>query len=1132
MQQLAGVQPLELPTDRARPAVMSHAGASVRFTIGSQPMEHLKALSRRQGTSLYMVFLAAFQTLLFRYSGQQDIAVGSPIAGRRRTETEGLIGFFVNTLVMRTDVSGGRSFTGLLRQVREVALEAYTHQDVPFEKVVEELQPERDLSRTPLFQVMFALQNTPRSELQLGAVQPRPFDVDHQTAKFDLNMAMSEDGEKMQGWVGYNAELFEPATVARMIGHYCVLLSGVVGNPEQLVAELPLLEEAERQQLLVEWNKRAVYDPQKCLPEMFEEQVAATPTGVAVEYEDRGLTYAELNRRANQLGHYLKKLRVGPEVRVGIRMERGLDMVIAILGVLKAGGAYVPLDPNYPAERVAYMLEDSQARVLLLDEHAKEARPQFDGIAVELQRDKEKIEQESSSQLNLKITPENIAYVIYTSGSTGRPKGVMVSHGNVAWLMRQTEPWFQFDERDVWTLFHSYAFDFSVWELWGALLYGGRLVVVPYWVTRSPEEFLDLLVRKRVTVLNQTPSAFQQLMRAEEEKGGMQELALRLVIFGGEALEFQSLRSWLERHPQRPQLVNMYGITETTVHVTYHPVSLADVQENEGRSSIGVAIADLQVFVLDEWMQLAPVGVKGEMYVGGGGLARGYLNRPELTAERFVPNPFAAECQGERLYRSGDQARWRNDGSLEYFGRLDQQVKIRGFRIELGEIEAALKEQAGVAQAVVIAREDSPEGKRLVAYVVPAPEFGIDHAVLRRNLGERLPDYMVPAAFVPLDALPLTPNGKLDRKALPAPELQAESHQPPRTPEEEILCLMFAELLSRERVGIYDNFFELGGHSLLTFRLKTMIRKHFDCDLPLASLFRNPTVAGLAKLLETPANEPSSPILAPMQTNGSSAPFFCVHPVGGQVVCYADLSRELGQNQPFYGLQSPDPSQTQVATIEHMASLYIQEIRHIQPSGPYLLGGWSMGGLVAFEMAHQLIDQGETIDLLTLFDMVPPSEFSGEIEPKRSFSMLERFALDMARLVLRNADELREHFLQLGPEEQFKLILDVLVREGVLPEASGQFELNRLLDIFTRNASAVENYRLRPMKQRIVLFAAAGREDPEQLAEKWEPWTTGGVELRAVQGDHYTILKPPHVATIASDLKHYLKSEHAVAVSQ
>ncbi|HEV3316427.1 MAG TPA: amino acid adenylation domain-containing protein [Candidatus Angelobacter sp.] len=1117
MQQLAGVQALELPTDRPRPAVMSHAGASVEFSLGSAQMEHLKGLSRRQGTSLYMVFLAAFQTLLFRYSGQQDIAVGSPIAGRRRTETEGLIGFFVNTLVMRTDVSGGLGFTELLRQVREVALEAYTHQDVPFEKVVEELQPERDLSRTPLFQVMFALQNAPQSELQLGAVKLRPFNVDNQTAKFDLSMALSEDGEKLQGWVGYNAALFELATVARMIEHYCVLLSGIVQNPEQSIAELPLLGQAERQQLLVEWNKTAVYHPQKCLPEMFEEQVATTPAAVAVEYEGRDLTYAELNRCANQLGHYLRKLGVGPEVRVGICIERGLNMVIGLLAVLKAGGAYVPLDPNYPPERLAYMQEDAQAPVLLTQERLGGNLPVSRQRVVCLDRDWEQIAAYPETNPHPAAFPENLAYVIYTSGSTGKPKGVCIAHGSACNLAVAQAKVFSVKPGDSVLQFASLNFDASVWEWLMALLSGARLVLAGEQTLLPGQAFAELLERESVSVATLPPSILAALPQTDLPR-------LQTLIVAGEMCGANLVEQWAAGR----LMFNAYGPTEVTVCAT-----ISDPLLKAGGAPIGKPIANAQVYVLDGFMEAVPVGVMGELYIGGAGLARGYMNRPEITAEKFVPNPFAGRA-GERLYRTGDLVKWRAEGNLEYLGRMDHQVKVRGFRIELGEIEAMLVQQNEVEQAVVMVREDEPGEKRLVAYMVTREEIAASE--LRERLKQRLPNYMVPSAFVNLAAMPLTPNGKVDRLALSknfrAEQMHERTYIAPRTVTEEVVAQIWSELLKVERIGMNDSFFALGGHSLLVFRLKTMMQSRLGCDLPLSSLFQDPTISGLAKLLETPANEPSSPILAPMQTNGSSAPFFCVHPVGGQVVCYADLSRELGQNQPFYGLQSPDPSQTQVATIEHMASLYIQEIRHIQPSGPYLLGGWSMGGLVAFEMAHQLIDQRETIDLLTLFDMVPPSEFSGEIEPKRSFSMLERFALDMARLVLRNADELREHFLQLGPEEQFKLILDVLVREGVLPEASGQFELNRLLDIFTRNASAVENYRLRPMKQRIVLFAAAGREDPEQLAEKWEPWTTGGVELRAVQGDHYTILKPPHVATIASDLKHYLKSEHAVAVSQ
>ena len=612
------------------------------------------------------------------------------------------------------------------------------------------------------------------------------------------------------------------------------------------------MTEAERRQLLVEWNgTRTDYPKESCIHELFEAQVKRTPDAVAVTFEDRKLTYRELNRRANQWAHYLRSLGVGPEVLVGLCVERSLEMVVGLLGVLKAGGAYVPLDPAYPRERLAFMLEDAQAPVLLTQKRLMAELPDHVCKVVCLDSDWEAIAKESGENLANGVTAENLAYVIYTSGSTGKPKGVSVSHSNVVRLFGAAQSWFHFDERDVWTLFHSYAFDFSVWELWGALLYGGRLVVVPYWVSRSPEAFYDLLCMERVTVLNQTPSAFRQLMRAEEEaEDTPKEPTLRLVIFGGEALEVQSLKPWFDRHgDQRPQLVNMYGITETTVHVTYRPVTAA-ADFSAGRGSlIGVPIPDLELYVLDQNQNPVPIGVPGELHVGGAGVGRGYLNQPELTAERFVPNPFGPEA-GERLYRSGDLARYRPEGDIEYLGRIDHQVKIRGFRIELGEIEAVLSRHPAVRETVVLAREDEVGDRRLVAYVVPNKETASTTHALHSFLKQKHPDYMVPSAFVFLDALPLTPNGKVDRRALPAPDQsRPELENPfvaPRTPVEELLAKIWAEVLKLEKVGIHDNFFDLGGHSLLATQVVSRLHEVLHVEIPLRSIFENPTVAGLA----------------------------------------------------------------------------------------------------------------------------------------------------------------------------------------------------------------------------------------------------------------------------------------------
>jgi amino acid adenylation domain-containing protein/non-ribosomal peptide synthase protein (TIGR01720 family) len=824
--QLAGLPPLlELPTDRPRPAAQSHRGSTRPVRLPAEWVRQAEALARQEGATLFMVLLAAFQSLLARHSGQDDLAVGTPVAGRNRVETEGLIGFFVNTLVLRGGLAGDPTFRELLGRARETALAAYLHQDVPFEKLVEELTPERNLAHAPLVQAMLVLQNAPFQSLEIEALSLRPAGVETATAKLDLTLTLEERDGGLIGTVEYATDLFDAPTVDRLLAGFERLLAAAVAGPELRVEELPLLGEAERQQLL-EWGAiREEHASTSTLHERFAARARQSPEAPALTCGDLTVTYGELNRRANQLAHWLRDQGAGPESRVGLSLDRSVDLVVGILGVLKAGAAYVPLDPGSPPERLAFVMEDADIRIVVGTEEIQQteglpdADPEISGDGGDA---------------------SSLAYVIYTSGSTGKPKGTLITHANVTRLFDATEDRFGFGERDVWTLFHSYAFDFSVWEIWGALLYGGRLVIVPWEVSRSPEQFLDLLDRERVTVLNQTPSAFAQIARTESSLPD-----LRLVIFGGEALDPASLEPWFARHgDERPRLVNMYGITETTVHVTYRPLRATDT-----RSVIGVPIPDLSLAVMDRGFRPAPIGVPGELVVGGAGLARGYLGQPELTAERFVP-----DARGGRLYRSGDLGRYLPNGDVEYLGRLDHQVKIRGFRIELGEIEAALM-LAGARQAIVIVREEAGD-RRLVAYVtgdVPVEE-------LRQSLRERLPDYMVPAAFVALDALPLTANGKVDRKALPAPDQPGsqESYVAPRTREEEILATVWAQVLRLPRVGVNENFFELGGDSILSVQIAARARQA-GLLLTTRQVFEHQTVAGLARharAAETPTEFP------------------------------------------------------------------------------------------------------------------------------------------------------------------------------------------------------------------------------------------------------------------------------------
>ncbi|HCK0539112.1 TPA: non-ribosomal peptide synthetase [Pseudomonas aeruginosa] len=849
---LGGEQPLlELPSDRPRPQQQSHRGRRIGIPLPAELAEALRRLAQAEQGTLFMLLLASFQALLHRYSGQNDIRVGVPIANRNREETEGLIGFFVNTQVLRAELDGQLPFRELLRQVRRAVVEAQGHQDLPFEQLVDALQPERSLSHAPLFQVMYNHQRDDHRGSRfasLGELEVEDLAWDVQTAQFDLTLDTYESSNGLLAELTYATDLFDASSAERIAGHWLNLLRSIVARPEARIAELKLLDEAEARADLLQWNPHPQdFPPASCLHRLIERQAAERPRATAVVYGERALDYGELNLRANRLAHRLIELGVGPDVLVGLAAERSLEMIVGLLAILKAGGAYVPLDPRYPSDRLGYMIEDSGIRLLLTQRAARERLPLGEGLPCLLLDAEHEWAGYPESDPQSAVGVDNLAYVIYTSGSTGKPKGTLLPHGNVLRLFDATRHWFGFSADDAWSLFHSYAFDFSVWEIFGALLHGGRLVIVPYETSRSPEDFLRLLCRERVTVLNQTPSAFKQLMQVACAGQEVPPLALRHVVFGGEALEVQALRPWFERFGDRaPRLVNMYGITETTVHVTYRPLSLADL-DGGAASPIGEPIPDLSWYLLDAGLNPVPRGCIGELYVGGAGLARGYLNRPELSCTRFVADPFSTT--GGRLYRTGDLARYRCDGVVEYVGRIDHQVKIRGFRIELGEIEARLLAQPGVAEAVVLPHE-GPGATQLVGYVVTqaAPS---DPAALRDTLRQALkaslPEHMVPAHLLFLERLPLTANGKLDRRALPAPDASRlqRDYTAPRSELEQRLAAIWADVLKLGRVGLDDNFFELGGDSIISIQVVSRARQA-GIRLAPRDLFLHQTIRGLA----------------------------------------------------------------------------------------------------------------------------------------------------------------------------------------------------------------------------------------------------------------------------------------------
>lgn len=832
----------------------SYAAQEIRLTEGVT--SRLRGLAQQHQLTLHTILQGAWALLLSRYSSEAEVAFGVTRACRQGTiaGAESMVGLFINTLPLRVRVSVDRPLLPWLKELRaqNLALREAGREHTPLVNVREWSAVPRGL---PLFESLLVFENYDLNtalRMQGGVWQQRDFRLLEQTT-YPLTVNGYLDTQ-LRLKISYAKDRFDDQTIGRMLGHLNTLLESMAANPAQKLSALAMLTEAERQQLPGLRAEASIsYSSPLCLHHRFEFQASHTPEATALSFGQERLTYRELNQRANQVAHYLQRLGVGPGTLVGLCLERSPEMVIAMLGVLKAGGAYVPLDLAYPVDRLVFILQDTGASIIITESHLLEKLSPLQTCFVCLDTAEPMMAQESPANPVSRVTADHLAYVIYTSGSTGQPKGTLISHHQVLRLFEATRDWFNFGEKDVWTLFHSYAFDFSVWELWGAFLYGGRLVVVPYWISRSPEEFYNLLASEGVTVLNQTPSAFGQLVQLEERLNVSQKLALRLIIFGGEALEPAKLRPWFERHgDQTPQLINMYGITETTVHVTYRPLTAADAGGGR-RSLIGGPIPDLQLYLLDSSLQPVPVGVPGELYVGGAGLAYGYLNRPELTAERFIPHPFSRQ-PGARLYKSGDLARYWPNGDIEYLGRIDHQVKLRGFRIELGEIETVLGQHPAVREAVVLIREGNTPEKQLVAYLIPHHPPAPTAQELHHFLKQKLPDYMLPSAFVALDTLPLTPNGKIDRRNLPAPAVSRlewnQTFVAPHTSTEQTLAEIWADVLGVERIGVHENFFEAGGHSLLATQTLARIHKIFQLELPLRFLFEAPTIAELAMLID------------------------------------------------------------------------------------------------------------------------------------------------------------------------------------------------------------------------------------------------------------------------------------------
>ncbi len=836
---------IELPTDSPRPPVKTFNGNILPFALALSVGADLAELSRREGATLFMTLLAAFAVLLYRYTGREDILVGSPIANRNRAELESLMGFFVNTLVMRADLSGDPTFRELLRRIKDVAIEAYAHQDLPFEKLVEELQPERSLSHTPLFQTLFHLQNALTERLKLSGLDLGAVEIADDTAKFDLSITMTEAEDRLRGNFNYNADLFEPATIERMIAHFRTLIESVAANPEERISRLPLLPSGEREKLIREWNAtRAEYPRTKTIVELFQEHAGRSPDSIAVRFNDAVLTYGELNSRANQLAGYLRDLNVGQETAVGLWSERSIELITGMIGILKAGGTYLPLEAGFPVQRLELMIGAARARVVLMRKRLIEGPPAISATTVYLDEEWKAIERYSPENLARLCGPDNLAYVMYTSGSTGLPKGIAIPHRGIVRLLFGND-YARFGSGETFLRMAPSGFDASTFEIWGALLHGGSCVLLDEHVAAA-DDVKHAIAKHNVTTAWLTSSLFNAIV--DEDAGAL--AGLEQLLIGGERLSVKHVNEARGRL-RGTRIINGYGPTENTTFTCCYRLN-GEADDYHGGVPIGRPIANTRVYVLDKEMNPAPIGVTGELYAAGDGLARGYLDQPDLTAEVFLPDPYAEE-PGSRLYRTGDLVRYRADGNVEFIGRTDNQIKLRGYRIEFEEIEAALAGHSQVRQCAVAVKEDHARERGLAAYVAPVSNVELSSAELRSFLEQRLPAYMIPARFVLMEALPLTTRGKIDRAALPDPPRERAAKTgafvPPGNAVEEVLAGIVGELLGVEAVGMRDNFFELGGHSLLATQLVTRVRKTFHVELPLRAFFEAPTVAALSNIV-------------------------------------------------------------------------------------------------------------------------------------------------------------------------------------------------------------------------------------------------------------------------------------------
>lgn len=1134
-EQLKGAPPLlELPLDFARPAVESFRGKVFHFNLDAELCRQARILSQRQGVTFFMTLQAVFVMLLSRYSGQEDIVIGTPIANRHTRDLESIVGFFVNTLVLRTDVSANPTFPELLKRVRRTNLEAYDHPHVPFEQLIQELNPQRNLSHSPWFQVMFVLQNTPLEMSPLEDLKLTLLNQENLTAKFDLILEFVEQTDGLFGTIQFNTDLFKPETIERLARHYTQLLEQLIADPDKNINEYTLLDQKEAERIsdhLRQPPDRSAST--RCLHELFEEQVRLQPHKMAVIAENGEWTYGQLNERANQLASILRKSGAARQ-HVGICVDRSIEMIAGVLGILKAGGVYVPMDPSYPQTRLDSIIHDAGLKCLLTQ---KKFAQQFTAgqLPVILLDDAARFEQEDKLDAKSAVQPDHCAYIIYTSGTTGRPKGVMVEHRALVNYIHAATKMYGVTAHDRILQFSALSFDAAAEEIYLALMNGGTLVLRSDDMISSARAFFDRCGHWGITVLGIPTAYWHQLVTdmGEQHIPGLPE-ALRTIVIGGERVLPAKVEQWFEWEGKRPVLINSYGPTETTVVATAKRLEKKDALN--GEIPIGRPLDNVTSVVLDPYLQPVPQGVPGELYIGGAGLARGYWNDPALTEKKFIE--WAHDKRAAvRLYKTGDRVRCLPDGNIQFLGRKDLQVKIRGFRIELEEIESVLAQAPAVKQAAVIIKEEE-SGEKFLAAFIAADTVEKDVSSIKEFIKQRLPAYMVPVSIVVLPALPVTVSGKYDRGALQRMALQKRNrgndYVAPRDSIEKKLAEIWAEVLKAERVGIKDDFFDLGGHSLLAVVLAARVKKYFNVEISLVTLFQDPTVENLARLIRRRHDADLTSPLIKIQDKGNKSPFFCVLPVGGSVLLYRDLAQAIGDDQDFYAFQpiGLDQADKPFHTIEEIAGFYLTFLRTVQPAGPYKLGGWSIGGIIALEMARQLQTQGEPVSILVMIDShfcLPHQRKMADKIISDDTALIVAMSRELSKVLGENIKYSISKLRSMSKEEQLSYIFEQACRENLLPEGVEPTYFNRLFEMYKANVHAFFQYRLQTYPGRAVLFSSEKGDQSffGNSAGEWKKFIPA-MDFHTIPGNHYTMLQKPNIHILAHLMCGYFKSNPVV----